>query len=1321
MTALTDRSAAARPTHMATPLPRTDRSEAHLFTLSRMNTFDNGAGPLPGQVTLLRPDVHDPSQDQLFLDQLLLPRDAWRYDSHDRRLSWRGAFGGGQLTLTTSRGGTGVIGPVDAPINVDASSTANFLCDMALNTGATYETSGGTVVGFNWDPTSPAWVNAGWVKGRLNLSYTVTTGGPFQPPTITFTFTDNQTEDVPWSPGLGTFASTLQLGNRHGLTVWDLTFKSNVPPQDDQGEPFTGPDSVYPYWMQVVEDAAASALDGVMMIDNLAPQGTLVGMRGVRQNARITGYYQAAEGQAPFGIFNGQLMVDGQPVPGTAVRGDTLFWNALPADLQGRLGLAAQGQATFEADGSLADAGQGQMLRRLSGNHALATLKAHEDLHPALTARHAEATDALYSSTLDIYGLLAMNPFVQNSQGQWGDAVQAAVTNDLSNIMNSFIPADMWKLLFPQQPQPSLTGELAVVANSPVEGVADPKAWYQSLATAVMTSGMSGGSDVNCNNMNGPRADQWLKSQVGTSKVYYTHSQLLFTYEWQQRFPLTAQYLTDQQTNAGTYSPQIDAQIAQSVNDINTNVVADATDPDLKTKLITEVTAVGAYAKTNSLYWAFAFYSYNTTPAVLANIALQMGINTGSSDGTTLSRLFQQNVAVLTALDPSGYFAQQYTTTINTFMATNILPSMFGFTGDAQSFDLIKQYLQYFVTQNLNNEDQQIAQAAAQISAILQDEDADKMLHDSLEALRDFSGAIQDALALPFIANRFVKWFTAKFPRFSSVSNLFGSLLIGGITGLAVFNLVTTFKQWDKLTDAQKAQVVIEASQIGLQIVAAVVKRGVRIYAIYSVEGMTRAQRAAAVSKIITVGEDSALDQGLVRIGNSAARWLADTEGTIGKLAVVDQGVVTAVLVNSAETAAEQAGWVGKVFGRNLDEFIATRVGPLFILAGIGFSIYQISQGEKGIQLASDIINIVSGSLMLFGTLGGWAVSGGLIAADGFMAGLISVAGPLAVLLALAGVGLMIYELTQTPPDPVEEFVKKYVQPAGFYVAGKASSVDYVTQYINPDQKNLLMIGCTLGAGTSVLSVSPQGTIGVGAATALPDCVWQVTTDAQGLSQIITLIQPDPKSAPVAGFLSLLDDQTVAFRPQMAKAANPPQGLLADEPKVTSQTWLSRPSGTATLTSDGKNLASLNLTWQAVLPDAKGNYAPAQAAGFLVQTASGVTYQAGSGSTFTLRMSGMAPNYMKMVDVNFILNSTPSVQQSFGPAYGVYPSTPATFALSPQAPSFLTFGTTTGALVPTGQPATPASSGTYTVTAQNALGTAQTTFTLSVTAPTPPA
>jgi hypothetical protein len=1273
------------------------------FYINSMECHNNDDIPIPTHLVLLRPNPQDNTHDQLFIDQTPIPKDTWSYHAHDRVLRWKGLFGGGQLHVShDGLGAHGCVGQLGAMHSVKASSKAQFLCEVALNTGAKYVMSGNRVIGFDWDPNSGAWKSAQWVKNRLLLTYTVTQGSPIEPPSFTFEFVDNETGAPSWVPDTGAYGATLQLGTHNGQMVWNLNFKSNIPPIPDLGpNPATGPDTVYPLWLQAIEDASASTINGVLEIDQNAPNGNIAGFQGQRSNSFSLGYYQINGGEGTFGVFSHQLHIGGQAIVESKFIGNELHWQNLSAEQQQLSGLPVSGQLKFTSDGFLGfhERLQVSRLRHSSLTQRLNNNPSH---HPTVHANLLQLNKVLADDGLKIDGLLAMNPFVQNEKGQWGDAVQLDVTKDLGDIMNSYIPTDMWNLVFPGTAQPVLSGELAIVANTPVKGYSNPGEWYQSLATAVISQGLANGSNPNCKNLNGPRAAAWLKSEVATSPVYYSHGQLLFRYHWNNRFAMTQLYLNDQIVNAGSYLPVIQAQTAKLINDINVNVVNDPnSDPNMKQDLINQVQEVSQYAQSNNLFWAFAYYTYNVAPGILANIALQIGINTGSGDATTLTRLIQQNAAVLTAMDPSGFFAKKYTQTLNVFLATNILPSMFGYDKDATDFDMIKLYMEEFVKNNLNNEDQQIAQAAANIQAILDADAQDEILKKSIDAIRSMSETIQDALALPYIATKFVTWFQNTFPRFSPYANMFGGLFISGLSGLAIFNLFSAFKSWDRLTPSEKATVITDTAELGLQIVAAIVKRGVRIYSIFSLEGMTTAQRAMAIAKIAgPAGEAPEMYFGLANIGNTTARWLGDVEGTLGKASILVE--------NAEQVAASQASWAAKVFGRNLDEFIGARIGPIFILAGIGLSIFNIAQGEGGISLASDIINIIGGSLMIFATVGEWAISWGFVAADGILAGIFSCAGPLAIVLALAGVALMLYELFHTPPDPVEEFVNQYAKPAGFYVTSKASSIDYVIPYANKDNKNLMMIGAALTYNNQAINVNDNGTIRMGTQSALPNCVFQYSTNALGMTIITTQLPTGQNGEPELRYLSLMKDNTISFQPKMA--------FKDDKNQVKTQTWLSSPQNNATVTSDG-NLLALGIKMQPVIPDADGKYKPSQASGYLYVNGLAVQFNQTAGSVFTLNMSGMAPNFAKMLDLKFVLNTIPSTQQSFGPSFGLVPSTPINFTLGGDPlPSFLGFNAQTGTFTPNGQSADQTVNNHCTLTIVNALGQSQVNFSIVVAA-----
>jgi hypothetical protein len=1283
-----------------------------------MESYGNPQHPIPERIALLRPDASDPSKDQLFLDGVPVPRAAWSFDSHDRKLIWNGPYGGGSIRLShDGQSGAGNVGPAINPCSVLLTVTLRFMCDVALNVGAHYVTRGTTVVGIDWNPMSTDWLGATWVSDRLLLEYMVNSGSSIDPGGITFQFTDLETGALPWIPVYGTYAAKVGFEMRGADQVQALSFDCPVTDPDEGTTKPTGPDSVYPYMLRAVKDLFGTNINGVMVVDRNPPFGVMVGFAGIREKSEAIGYYLVDGARSPFGVFGGRMTVGDETID-SSVRGDVLRWRGLSAAAQARTGLPETGSLDFSSDGGRLT-GSGLEADRLDTDGTLDALIADRELGPG-RAKLADLHRMAAFEALPIGSLQAMTPFVQNEYGAWSDVVQAAVTKSLNDIMSSCIPTDLWKLLFPKEDQPLLTGELAIVANSPVPGVEDPKAWYATLATAVFSQGMANGTDKNTQYLNGPRAGAWLKSEMGTSKVYYAHSQLLFKYEWQRQNPLITQYLQDQFDNAAAHDAEIDTTLAAQIEDIEVTVAVDAgSPPTLKDDLKNLVREAAQYAKTNKLYWAYTYYLYNTSPGALGDLVFETSPGGASGDNTTLIRLFQRSVAVLTALDPSGFFARQYTETINTFLTTNIVPSMYGCEEGGADFDLIKEYLQTFVANNLTNTNEKIVQAARQIQEILDDEKADEILHDSLKAIQEIGNFVQTNLRLPTVIAEFVNRFKLNWPKFSVAAESFGSALMGGVTGLALMNIITEFKRWSDLDAHERAQLINLTVQFGLQLVASVVQRGVRVYAMFGVEGMTKLQRSAAICRIVVTGEAARLGEGVTKIGNTWARMIAETEGSAGKLAA-GAGEAAALLATDAVVPAEQATFAQKIFGPNTRTTIAAGVGALFVMAGIGFSIWAIIDGEGGVMLANDIVNIVGGALSFLAIAGEWLVVTKIAADAGMVAAMTAVAGPLAIVAALAGLGLMLYMIFRKEPDPLEIFVEDYAKPQ-FYVPAARSSIDYAVPYANPDLNDQMMIGFTLSLpltafGSSALLVAGNGTVSIGTPHPLPGCVMQSTTDGVGMSQIFTVVQPDPNAAPVRLLLSCLSDGTVAFCPAMP-STNASADAADDTPTIRTQFWVSEATGPATLTSDEKFLSAVALQFQPVLPDSGGAFHPAGASGFLAWKNNALVIDPYQGTALLLTMSGVAPNLLTMTDMKFLENMIPSGTQQFGPSFGLLPSTPLEFTVSPALPNFLQLEPTAGVITPNGNVADPEMDATYTLTAKSSLGSASAPFRISVVQP----
>lgn len=1338
----------ARPTSpMRRHLARGHRADSRIgppsvlnLAVRRMRASGAAAAtPVPLRVALVRPAPGDPSQDQLFLDRVPLPRDAWHFDPRDRVLSWSGPFGGGHLRLSGDHlSGVGVIGPALAAAPVIATALTTFLCDVAAGAGVTLTNAGNLV----WDTTSPDWANAPWVTGTLQLSYIYQPGTNFTPPVYDVIFTDTET-DTTWtlSPLPIGCTLSLQLQETSNGFVWPLTFNTNggMPIPDDRSG-VTAPnggtlDTVFPTLLQVDEDAAVQTLAGGMLIDGLNPSGNPCGVRGTLVPPSASGYYllPAADAQhAPllFGLFDGRVYVDDAPVPGMCLAGDRIAWTRLPAALLAETGLPALGALQVMADGAaLKLVGTSRAARRLSMTALAAALAAQQGRYPCLEVALGTAAAAVASDPLTPGGLLVMSPYQQSSQGGLYDAVQQTVLYDMQQIMNSFIPADLWSLLFNGQTQPVLTGLLSQVANTPAPGVSQtPAEFYGSLATAVLTQGLAEGSDPNCQYLNGPRAAAWLQQQVATSPIYQYHTQLLFPNAWATYNPTIAAYLTDQQANAPSYATQIVQQVQTSIAELNALVLPASAPPDALQTLTNLITGCGNYAETNQLYWAFVLYTLLTNPALLANINQELDTNQQSGDGSTLARMIQGYLATLTALDPSGYFANQYMVALQQYLATNVLVSMVDLSGNTADYDLIIQYLNAFVSNNINSTDAQIQNVAVQLQSILAQEDAEHIISDSFAELRMLADIALTAQGLPFISNSFVQWFTQKYPaseypKLAGFGNAFGAVLMGGVMAMTAYNLFLAFTDWSKMTTAQKAQVVTNALMLGTQFVSAVVKDGLQLYQIFTADGLSFWQRAGAMVGYLNADGQAALAESMSKISNSFARWVLavppDT-ATAAQQGAIDM-IERAVPAEETSLAESFFNW-----SKSLGEFQATVIGPVFMLAGIGFAIYQAIKGpHDALDEAMNALSIAMAAFTIFAMCGEWLLATalpylGVELAAGTITVICSIAGWLSVVAMVAGLALMLYMMFKKPPDPIATFVSQYASPAGFTAPSAQAAIDYAAQsYANPNQDGLQLVGISVSSSGGTLQplvAASDGSIGFGTLDYSYATVWTVATNGLGLSQLTTLIDRGDGNGLVQVFLTLgSDNTTVSF--QEAGAAG-----------FATQVWyLSASSSFPPVLADGL-YASCIFSIQPVLSDANGNYSPSGASGWLcftpgappsVQSTPPISSQDPTPQLWTVALQGRTPAVMTMANLSFTENIAVDALAAYGPLLGQVGSMPTTFALSPASPAFLTFDSTSGRLtasatpLPTAQaPATP-----YTLSATNALGQTSTTFTITVNPP----
>lgn len=1294
------------------------------LSISRINSKNSEGIAIPKRISMVYVSEGDQSQNALFIDKTPIPNTIWRYDILENVIRWEHIFGGGEIRLTSDqKGGQGVVGLGNLKsAGIRATATVQFRCNTAEFPCVDEETcpikpeGDGAVSKLNWYPDSDEWKNGCWHSERLLLQYISHQESPDGPPVVDFTFTD-LAANTDWVVGENGSSGTGQIGmgiGSDGLTKFLVHF-SGVPvppipmgyiPTDTDCSPSGRfPTAVWPFFLDAEEDAGAVVIEGAMHTVFPYPSSKNVGFQGIREFPTVTGYYRSNRSDTIFGVFDGKIEVNGEVVAKGHVTNNTLFWSELSQDHQRALKLPAQGQVRFDPTGSRT-AGRHQPIRieRVSAEEAIDRLSENDSYHPAIGKSCRSYSKNTKSGDLSILELSAMTPFDQDENNVWYDAVQERVTDDFFDIMVDAIPDDLWESLFGPSgyERDPLTGEVALISNIGTENYPVPSVWYESLSTAVLTSGMSEGDNDNCKLMNGPRANQWLQQEVPTSEVYEAHGLELFSLRWPEveENVNTQKYLDDQAQGTQAQKDEINQWREFEKADIDQFVV-DEIDEDgnsVNQQLKDVVDEAADYALDNDLYWAHKHFAYLTQTSVMANIET---ILADPTDNTKLSRYFQQNSCTLTALDKTGFFARQYNLMFNTFLGESILNSMYGFEGDIVDFSIIVQYLETFVDENLESANEELREMAEAIDEILQAENAEEILHDSIDLFFHISEGVWYYRNLEYIAYYWQYGFSAKYPEYQQSAGKFGTALATGMSVMSTLNMVTMYKHWDELTPEERAGLVMGSIQRAVQITAGLAKGSVTMGTIFKVDGLSKWQRVKGASKAFLGRESGVLTDGMLDVGNSMAQWLGDTYGTYS-----ERQKWSNLTPLHQDMEIKKKSMTKKVFGRNLDEFMATRVGPVMILGSIGLSIANIAAGDTGVDLAIDIMEIVAGALEIFALVGGYMVEIGMIAAEGIAATMVSFAGPLAIVAALAGLCLLLYRRFHKEPDPVEEFVNNEVAQAGFKVLSRCSAIDYAVPYVDDNGEN--KVGFSLTTGGNHLVCDPDGNVSLGSLTETPSTVWVSATSGTGMSEIAVVDEFDGISYTTGWLLSLMSDNTVCFH-ERVDLSQPQEG---SSPTVVSQMWYSTSESNAITNSSDSYLVSMNISFESLTPDAEGTYNANTRSGHLVATSSGVTWKNdGSKTIFNLAMEFMAPNNVFMADLNFMEGVEPFTTLTYGPSFGINPSNPTTFTVNPALPSYLSFNASEGTITinpgiaPSGQ-----EESTYTYKAENAQGSDETTF-----------
>jgi hypothetical protein len=195
--------------------------------------------------------------------------------------------------------------------------------------------------------------------------------------------------------------------------------------------------------------------------------------------------------------------------------------------------------------------------------------------------------------------------------------------------------------------------------------------------------------------------------------------------------------------------------------------------------------------------------------------------STSDLDGSVFMRQYQANVAILSQLDSSGQFAQEYVDVIKLFQIGNVLPTLFDISGtDTDDFVFDIQLVLNQIAQSYQgNSDPVVAAAVAQAEILSQDH----QLRDYVELAQSIAASNAGLAAWDQLAPRIESTLAGKIG--AGATRLFMTAL----AGVGVLGIVMGSMQWKSLSPAQRAMLGTCSAALAIELVCAVVKRAVAI------------------------------------------------------------------------------------------------------------------------------------------------------------------------------------------------------------------------------------------------------------------------------------------------------------------------------------------------------------------------------------------------------------------------------------------------------------------------------------------------------------
>jgi hypothetical protein len=268
------------------------------------------------------------------------------------------------------------------------------------------------------------------------------------------------------------------------------------------------------------------------------------------------------------------------------------------------------------------------------------------------------------------------------------------------------------------------------------------------------------------------------------------------------------------------------------------------------------------------------------------------------------------------------------------------------------------------------------------------------------------------------------------------------------------------------------------------------------------------------------------------RLNNGFQRWIAERNVDVESGNLEWYRTYTVIEGNyGLNLECRDLNIAEKIFGRNIDEFLAYRIGAFVAVVFRGVSIWAAIDAGDPWERSADSLMAAAAGLDLIAAVAGWALTAAEVSAA-TVATICSAIGFLGILAALAGIALLLYMIFRPQKNPVQQFTSNYARPAGFFMP-YGSEIDHFTGYVQDGVPQRMGCPFVVNASTSpetVLSVANDSTTVEAAAQSFGcDSVFVISTNGTGQSRILALVQNE-SGVLQTKVLTWASDKSVSFQ-----------------------------------------------------------------------------------------------------------------------------------------------------------------------------------------------